>query len=64
MENNFDLIVLGVDRQQVEGNDISDIEKVFTEILKRDNDEVRYLKGRFTIAVSGYNKDTREFFSD
>lgn len=62
MENNFDLIILGVDRQEVESNDISNIDKIFTDILKRNNDEVRHLKGRFTLLLSGYNKDKRELF--
>lgn len=62
MENNFDLIVLGVDRREVEDNYISNIEKVLTHTLKKGKDEVRNLKGRFSIMVSGYNKDKRELF--
>lgn len=62
MENDFDLIILGVDRQEVEDNDISNTEKVFTDILKRDNEEIRNLKGRFSIMVAGYDKDKRELF--
>lgn len=62
MKNNFDLIILGVDRREIEDNDVSNIEKLFTDILKRDNDEVRHLKGKFTIAVSGYDKNKRELF--
>lgn len=62
MKNNFDLIVLGVDRREVENNDISNIEKVLAHTLKRDNDEVRNLKGRFSIMVAGYDKGKRELF--
>lgn len=58
----FDLITLGIDRKEIEDNDISNVEKVLSVILKKDNDEIRYLKGRFSIAVSGYDKDKRELF--
>lgn len=62
MKNNFDLIILGVDRQEVEDNDISNVKKVLADTLKRDNDEIRHLKGKFTIMVSGYDGDKRELF--
>lgn len=58
----FDLITLGVDRKEVEDNDISNIERILADTLKRGSDEVRHLKGRFSIAVSGYDKDKRELF--
>lgn len=62
MKNNFDFITIVVDRKEIEDNDISNIEKVFTDILKRDNEEIRNLKGRFSIMVAGYDKDKRELF--
>ena len=58
----FDLIILGVDRQEVKDNNISNIERVFIDILKKGNNEIRNLKGRFTIIVAGYDRDKQELF--
>lgn len=62
MKNNFDLIILGVTRTEVEDADISNVEKILADALKKDNDEVGKLKSRFSIVVSGYDNDKRELF--
>lgn len=62
MKNNFDLIILGVTRKEVEDTDISNVEKIFADALRKDDDEVRNLKSRYSIAVSGYDNDKRELF--
>ncbi|MBI5358623.1 hypothetical protein HZB69_03315 [Candidatus Amesbacteria bacterium] len=62
MKANFDLFILTVMRKEVEDTDISNIEETFADILKKNNNEIRRLKAKYTLAVSGYDLNKRELF--
>lgn len=58
----FDPIIVGVTREEIESRDPSDTIKLLSELENQETEKVKYLRGKISLMVDGYDTDSDELF--